>query len=500
MKLSTHPRRLGLITLTGLALSGLAAVAPAYADSDIGSPNYNAECGVGLGAVFADTDAVVPTGGGTITSFSHADTVFDAGKSLDFEVLRPDGGNVYTVVGHTGSQPMGQNGLQTYPAGIRVTGGEILAIYMPAQFLQACLLRRGSGLVYGSPVGGDPETGQSIALPDTVLAGFFSLDIGAHLQTASAPSATGTDVAVTEGASYAGQVATFTDSDNEPVSAYTASIDWGDGSASAGTVTRSDDGSYSVSGSHSYAEEGSSAVKVHLTDSDGTGADATSTATVADAALSATGTTFTTTNPASGTVATFTDADPNGVVADYTASIDWGDGTNTPGTVSGTGPFQVSGSHQYADLGPHTVSTHVCDVGGACADATSQVLVYATAGSGSFVVGAAHTLGAPVTFWSSQWAIDNSLANGVKSFKGYENGKAAPTCGNTWTAGTGNSASPSATVPSYLAVVVSTRIQQSGSTVSGRVSRVEIVKTNPGYGPDPGHTGTGTAVAVVCGD
>jgi hypothetical protein len=25
-----------------------------------------------------------------------------------------------------------------------------------------------------------------------------------------------------------------------------------------------------------------------------------------------------------------------------------------------------------------------------------------------------------------------------------------------------------------------------------------IVKTNPGYGPAPGHTGTGTVTAVIC--
>jgi hypothetical protein len=25
-----------------------------------------------------------------------------------------------------------------------------------------------------------------------------------------------------------------------------------------------------------------------------------------------------------------------------------------------------------------------------------------------------------------------------------------------------------------------------------------VVKTNPGYGPAPGHTGTGTVVSVVC--
>jgi hypothetical protein len=45
-------------------------------------------------------------------------------------------------------------------------------------------------------------------------------------------------------------------------------------------------------------------------------------------------------------VATFTDADANGTVADYSAVIKWGDGTSTTGTVAASGGgFTVSGSH-----------------------------------------------------------------------------------------------------------------------------------------------------------
>ena len=57
-------------------------------------------------------------------------------------------------------------------------------------------------------------------------------------------------------------------------------------------------------------------------------------------------------------VGTFTDpGNPTQTAADWTATIDWGDGTTTPGTVSGPdagGVFSVMGSHSYAAPAPAT--------------------------------------------------------------------------------------------------------------------------------------------------
>jgi hypothetical protein len=50
-----------------------------------------------------------------------------------------------------------------------------------------------------------------------------------------------------------------------------------------------------------------------------------------------------------------------------------------------------------------------------------------------------------------------------------------------------------------MAVIGSTSITKSGNTITGDVPEIVIVKTNPGYGPSPGQTGTGTVVAVFCG-
>jgi hypothetical protein len=53
-------------------------------------------------------------------------------------------------------------------------------------------------------------------------------------------------------------------------------------------------------------------------------------------------------------------------------------------------------------------------------------------------------------------------------------------------------------VPAYLAVAVSSTVSQSGDTITGDVKKIVIVRTDPGYGPSPGHSGTGTIVGVLC--
>jgi Tol biopolymer transport system component len=74
-----------------------------------------------------------------------------------------------------------------------------------------------------------------------------------------------------------------------------------------------------------------------------------------------------------GVVATFTDADPDGTVADHSATVAWGDGTTSVGTV-GAG-FTVTASHRYAAAGTYAVKVTIKDRrgAGAVADATAVV-------------------------------------------------------------------------------------------------------------------------------
>ena len=71
------------------------------------------------------------------------------------------------------------------------------------------------------------------------------------------------------------------------------------------------------------------------------------------------------------------------VASDFTAVIDWGDGgPASTGTISGPdgGPFTVTGSHTYDQLGPYTITITITDDGGATTTATAHVIVYAPSG------------------------------------------------------------------------------------------------------------------------
>jgi hypothetical protein len=121
----------------------------------------------------------------------------------------------------------------------------------------------------------------------------------------------------------------------------------------------------------------------------------------------------------------------------------------------------------------------------------------------SFVIGdRSAVVGNKVTFWGAQWAKSNSLSGGSapSSFKGYANAPSSnpPACGGTWKSDPGNSSQPPSSVASFIKVIVSSKVTQSGSTISGNIPETAVIKTDPGYAPNPGHAGTGTVVSVGC--
>ncbi|HEY5988727.1 MAG TPA: hypothetical protein VIV12_20450 [Streptosporangiaceae bacterium] len=319
-----------------------------------------------------------------------------------------------------------------------------------------------------------------------------------------------------EGQLFSGTVATFTDSDaDDPADAAgndSAAIDWGDGNSTTGTITSLGSGKYSVSGSHTFADEGTPTVTVSISDPDDPGgpAIASQIATVTDAPLTAAGSPdFVSTNPVSGTLATFTDANPGATTSDFTSgggstTIDWGDGHASSGTVTqtGSGQFAVSGTHTYAALGPDTITITITDDGGSTASAKTHVTVFAFNNVGSFVIGDGNSaMGAAVNFWGQRWAQNNSLSGGPapSAFKGFEGGSTAPACGASWSTDPGSSPPPpNAPLPSYMGVIVASSVTQQGSVISGNIRHIVVVKTGPGYQPDAGHVGNGTVVAQVC--
>jgi hypothetical protein len=192
-------------------------------------------------------------------------------------------------------------------------------------------------------------------------------------------TAKATSISSTEGQSFTGTVATFTVPSTTPTPAdYSVSINWGDGVTSAGTVTGGA-GSFTVSGTHTYAEEGSFTATVTITDINTTTnkATANTTAIVGDAALHASGAKPTRKgNSVSGTVATFTDDNPFAPVSDFTATIAWGDGKTTNGTVADPATvFHVSGNHTYSKSGTYTIKITIKDDGGSTATANTTVTI-----------------------------------------------------------------------------------------------------------------------------
>jgi RHS repeat-associated protein len=170
-----------------------------------------------------------------------------------------------------------------------------------------------------------------------------------------------------EGVAFTAGVAGFSAPDDTVrASDYTALVDWGDGSTSVGTVVadRGATGVFTVDASHTYAEEGSYPVRVTVEDRSGDTSSASGTATVSDQYLgvSPVAVAATAGRPFEGTVATFTEGfdDPAG---DFRATIDWGDGTSSPGTVVAPAtrfdPFRVVGAHTYAATGVGTYTTEV---------------------------------------------------------------------------------------------------------------------------------------------
>jgi hypothetical protein len=100
--------------------------------------------------------------------------------------------------------------------------------------------------------------------------------------------------------------------------------------------------------------------------------------------------------PFTAKVASFTDADPNGQLSDYSVVIDWGDGTSSAGgvspnaaqpdsetitnkdasiTASVNGGWDVSGTHTYAGAGSFTITTSIRDIGGSSISASSTATV-----------------------------------------------------------------------------------------------------------------------------
>jgi hypothetical protein len=271
------------------------------------------------------------------------------------------------------------------------------------------------------------------ALRDRVVP-FAAITLIAFAAVAPSALSAGSSISATEGISFSSTVAVLTATQCTPVSA-TATINWGDGNTGNADGVALSGTQMTVTGTHTYTEEGTysgGSVSVsYMCPTGGTAAARTTLgAQVADAALTANDQSFTAVagQGATTTVATFTDADPGGSASDYTATINWGDGTGaSAGTVAAApgGGFAVSGIHTYAAGGSFTVTSRIADAGGSQAAATASATVVAAGGGNPLALTPGTTFTGPVGQFTPQ-CLSTTAAGNVHATINWGDGAQSP--------------------------------------------------------------------------
>ena len=191
-------------------------------------------------------------------------------------------------------------------------------------------------------------------------------------------------------------IATFTTGNpKDTANTLDANVNWGDGTYLSGnqlTIHEVNSAQHRyevlIPAAHTYTAPGEYPVTVNVSDTGGAVLTLTGTANVGAGSIAISGAdTYVTggklTNKA---VATFTDTGAGLTAADYTATINWGDGAATAGTVKSTGKagYEVTGSHTYKTPDAFTLATTVTRAGTDTATEWSTVHVSGISSSNLF--------------------------------------------------------------------------------------------------------------------
>ena len=164
--------------------------------------------------------------------------------------------------------------------------------------------------------------------------------------------------------------------------AYKVWVFWGDKEVSAGALTRAtqNGSTFTVTGTHAYAAAGAYKPQFRVTADGKTVLTVDTTAAVADARFYAgrVAERVTAGRAFALPVATIRTLSPTGgQAADYTATIDWGDGTTGAGTVrkAAAGHLEVVGEHTFTAPARRTVAVTITAKGGTTATAESLFVI-----------------------------------------------------------------------------------------------------------------------------
>jgi streptogramin lyase len=172
-------------------------------------------------------------------------------------------------------------------------------------------------------------------------------------------------------------IATFKDANSYAAAGdFTASIDWGDSTSSAGVITVNNHRGFDVTGTHTYTDPGPHTAKVTINDVGGSTASASS-VVADDFPIAATEKNFHVRigKPFTAILGSFT-TDPSVNSGDLSATIDWGDGTPPETGVilsKGNGVFTVQGSHTYMKVFGKNVTVQMNHTAGATGIASDAV-------------------------------------------------------------------------------------------------------------------------------
>jgi len=96
----------------------------------------------------------------------------------------------------------------------------------------------------------------------------------------------------------------------------------------------------------------------------------------------------------SGALATFTDPQTSDTASQFSATVNWGDGTSTPGTITGgNGSFTVTGSHTYTTGGSFAAGVTIQQVGDAFNSAVANDTAAINASPSPVITGAPSVTG-----------------------------------------------------------------------------------------------------------
>ena len=192
--------------------------------------------------------------------------------------------------------------------------------------------------------------------------------------------------------------------------------------------------------------------------------------------------------PFQGRVATFLDASPFDSASSYMATIDWGDGVTSAGTVAAdgsfSGQFAVAGDHTYQEAGAYPIRVTIHDDGGSTATATGTIDATASAGQ--------------ITYHAFLDTQGETSAPAILRFQfnpGSLPGAQAATATITFDAAAGEALDP-------VVLVDATQLNQASMSISG-ISALSFDVTLSGDAvslPSGGRFDTTLAVQLMAGD